>query len=124
MSLSARRRIALLVGFALALAPAFTGAGTVALASADGRVFAVDGENVFSRGFHSVVVEEDVATVHTSPDHPAYSCPGPDGMTVSEGGKVEWQLPKDFAEGLREVRVRLRDSSGREATHSFQVRVE
>jgi S1-C subfamily serine protease len=260
---------------------AFTGAGTVALASADGRVFAVDGANIFSRGFHSIVVEEDTATVHTSPDHPAYSYPGPDGrliftstglytprlqdpdkgprhrgalclpaaqgdlylrahddsfslylvgeeapllkvtdvgwpgeaagpqalppikrlfllpaadlivtipvaadevrfqrfdfakalekaagdylfveafapppckkggrfayelrtrskrggvkyqlasgpegMTVSEGGKVEWDVPKDFAAGVRDVSVRLRDASGREVTHSFQVRVE
>jgi hypothetical protein len=48
----------------------------------------------------------------------------PGGMTVSEGGKVEWDVPKDFAEGVREVRVGLRDAAGRELTHSFRVRVE
>src|SRR5205085_8339138 len=61
---------------------AFTGANTVALASADGRVFAVDSANFFSRGFHSITLDEGTATVHTNPDRPAYSCPGPDGRFV------------------------------------------
>ena len=49
---------------------------------------------------------------------------GPEGMTVAEGGKVEWRVPKECPDGVREVRVQLRDAAGREATHSFQVRVE
>jgi S1-C subfamily serine protease len=49
---------------------------------------------------------------------------GPRGMTVSDRGKVEWDVPNDYAPGLREVRVRLQDASDREVIHSFRVRVE
>jgi hypothetical protein len=49
---------------------------------------------------------------------------GPEGMTILENGKVSWDVPKDAAAGLREVRLRLQDASGREATHSFRIRVD
>jgi hypothetical protein len=49
---------------------------------------------------------------------------GPEGLAISEGGKVAWDVPKDVAAGVREVRVHLEDASGREAIHSFRVRVE
>ena len=41
-----------------------------------------------------------------------------------KGGKVEWDVPKDGAEGVSEVCVRLRGASGREVIHSFPIRVE
>jgi hypothetical protein len=49
---------------------------------------------------------------------------GPEGLTVSEAGKVSWDVPRDVAAGVREVRVHLEDASGRETIHSFRVRVE
>jgi len=49
---------------------------------------------------------------------------GPKGMIVSDRGKVVWDVPKDFAAGVSEVRVRLRSKSGREVVQAFGVRVE
>lgn len=49
---------------------------------------------------------------------------GPKGMSVSEKGMIEWEVPKDFTEGLTEVRIRLQDNSEGQRIYSLRVRVE
>ncbi len=48
----------------------------------------------------------------------------PKGMAVSADGKVEWNVPQDAAEGVREVHLLVQDASARKVNHSFRVRVE
>ncbi len=49
---------------------------------------------------------------------------GPKGVKLSVEGLLTWTPPADTADGPIEFSVAIRDSSGREVTHSFRVRVE
>jgi hypothetical protein len=49
---------------------------------------------------------------------------GPDGMTVSPRGRVNWPVPATFAERETTVTITVSDSSGQEILHSFQLRAE
>jgi hypothetical protein len=48
---------------------------------------------------------------------------GPEGMTVSEAGRVTWPVPAAAPAGEHPVVVSIRDGSGREVFHSFAVRI-
>ena len=48
---------------------------------------------------------------------------GPDGMTVSSAGLVEWQVPADFAGEATTVIVSVSDSSGQEMFKTFTIKV-
>jgi hypothetical protein len=80
---------------------AHTGEATLALASANGRVFAVGAANIFCRGFHTIVPEEDTATFWPSPDFPFYACPGPDGRIVFTSNGLYTSEARDPSKGPR-----------------------
>jgi hypothetical protein len=46
---------------------------------------------------------------------------GPDGMTITPGGKVTWSVPEDFAKAEATVIVAVRNAAGRECYHSFTI---
>ena len=48
---------------------------------------------------------------------------GPKGMTLSASGRLEWQVPAD-ANAQENIIVTVRDASGQEVFHSFQLNVE
>jgi hypothetical protein len=48
----------------------------------------------------------------------------PRGMTVSATGEVRWQVPAELRGKLVPVIVTLRDASGKEIAHSFEIKVE
>lgn len=47
----------------------------------------------------------------------------PDGMVISEGGKISWIPPKDLQEAEQNVIVTIRDSAGQEVFHSFSIEI-
>ncbi len=49
---------------------------------------------------------------------------GPEGMTVSKRGSVKWKPPRDFSADTAVVAVGIRDRSGNEILHTFEVTVE
>ncbi|HWG47787.1 MAG TPA: serine/threonine-protein kinase [Gemmataceae bacterium] len=49
---------------------------------------------------------------------------GPEGMTVSSGGRLRWQVPAGQAGKKARVIVNIRDASGKEIQHSFEIVVE
>jgi hypothetical protein len=49
---------------------------------------------------------------------------GPEGMTVSSGGRLRWQVPANQEKKTANVIVTIRDSSGKEIQHSFEIVVE
>jgi hypothetical protein len=46
---------------------------------------------------------------------------GPPGMKLSAKGVLTWQVPADFAEPQADVLISVRDASGREVFHKFQI---
>jgi hypothetical protein len=48
---------------------------------------------------------------------------GPTGMTVSDSGKVLWQVPRGDVEPEITVIVSIRDLGGQECFHSFTIKV-
>lgn len=48
---------------------------------------------------------------------------GPKGLAVSDTGEVTWRIPNDFALSKREVIIALKDSTGNETFHKFNVYV-
>ncbi len=48
---------------------------------------------------------------------------GPDGMQLTSGGKLTWNVPKDCAEKEVDVIVSASDASGQEVFHSFKLSI-
>jgi hypothetical protein len=48
---------------------------------------------------------------------------GPPGMAASAAGVVTWVVPADAPAGDRDVILTVRDAGGREAFHTFTIRV-
>lgn len=48
---------------------------------------------------------------------------GPKDMTISDSGKLTWQVPADFAEKETSVIVSIRDAGGQECFHTFTLSV-
>jgi S1-C subfamily serine protease len=48
---------------------------------------------------------------------------GPEGMTVSNRGRISWKVPADFAEPESDVIVSVKDSAGQEALHTFKLTI-
>jgi len=48
---------------------------------------------------------------------------GPEGMTATPTGTIDWQVPRDLADTEVGVRVRVADASGKEVSHSYRLRV-
>jgi hypothetical protein len=46
---------------------------------------------------------------------------GPDGMTLSDDGKLLWKVPADEPAGQQGVIITIRDSSGQEIMHTFNI---
>ena len=49
---------------------------------------------------------------------------GPKGMTLSPTGLLEWNVPSDSANPQENVIVTIRDKSGQEVFHTFQITIE
>jgi len=49
---------------------------------------------------------------------------GPQGMTVTPQGQLNWQVPGDFADRETEVLISARDADGQQVFHSFPLTVE
>ena len=49
---------------------------------------------------------------------------GPDGMTVSSNGRLRWQVPANQEGKTVSAIVTIRDSSGKEIQHGFEIVVE
>lgn len=48
---------------------------------------------------------------------------GPEGMTVTPEGLVNWNVPSGFAEQYIQAIVAVKDNKGKEILHSFRVRI-
>jgi hypothetical protein len=48
---------------------------------------------------------------------------GPDGMAISEGGKVTWKVPANFADVETAVIVSITDAAGQEQFHTFKFQI-
>ena len=48
---------------------------------------------------------------------------GPDGMTVSDDGQLEWKVPDAVSTPKAGVIVTIKDASGREVYHAFDIAV-
>ncbi len=48
---------------------------------------------------------------------------GPEGMAVDAAGKVTWKAPRDFDRPEVEVAIQLKDASGLETSHAFQLAI-
>jgi hypothetical protein len=49
---------------------------------------------------------------------------GPEGMTVSPGGQLRWHAPTNLQGQTVPVIVTIRDASGKDIQHSFDISVE
>jgi hypothetical protein len=49
---------------------------------------------------------------------------GPGGMTISQAGKIRWDVPRDFADPGCEATVQIRDASGRELSQVLRIPLE
>jgi S1-C subfamily serine protease len=48
---------------------------------------------------------------------------GPQGMALSEAGKLTWPVPAEFSEDETDIIITIRDKTGQECLHTFKVRV-
>ena len=49
---------------------------------------------------------------------------GPKGMTVSATGEVRWKVPRAFDDKTAGVIILVKDATGRELFHVFDINVE
>ncbi len=48
---------------------------------------------------------------------------GPEGMTITPKGKIEWDVPPEAPSGLENVILTVRDAGGTEVFHTFEIQV-
>ncbi len=48
---------------------------------------------------------------------------GPEGMTMSKEGELQWNVPKDAEELIHSIIVLVTDSAGQETHHTFDLHV-
>jgi hypothetical protein len=46
---------------------------------------------------------------------------GPEGMTVSSGGEVRWNVPASQADKSTAVIISIRNATGKEVFHTFEI---
>ncbi len=49
---------------------------------------------------------------------------GPEGMKISEDGKLTWKIPDDWAQVETDVAIRISDAAGQQCLHSFKIAVQ
>lgn len=68
-------------------------------------------------------LEYQISARSNSPDVKYKLASGPEGLSVSQAGKVQWRVPADSAERWSQVIVSVTNAVGKEAFHSFRLKI-